>query len=139
MNTPDRLELLRAAARRAPCTAALGLTLVEAGEGTCRILARHDPAFDGLVPGFHGGMQAAVADCVAWYAIATVTGPEEPLVTTDLSIRYLSPAIGDLTLTGRVIKLGKTLCPVAIEAFDTAGKLVACGTVTYLRLGSFQK
>lgn len=139
MTTPDRVELLRAAARRAPCTSSLGLTLIEAGEGTCRILAKHDSAFDGLAPGFHGGMQAAVADCVAWYAIATLTGPEEPLVTTDLTIRYLSPAMGDLTFTGRVIKLGKTLCPAAIEAFDAAGKLVTVGTVTYLRLNSFQR
>lgn len=138
MDNPDRLNSLRAVADRAPCMASLGLTLLDTGEGSCRFLARHDPAFDGVLPGFHGGVQAAVADCVAWYAIATLIGTDEPLVTTDLTFRYLAPANGDLTMTGRVIKLGKTLCPVAIETFDAAGKLVSCGTVTYLRLNSFE-
>lgn len=135
----EHLEKLRRIASRAPCLESLGLALLDAGNGECRVNARHDPAFNGLLPGFHGGMQAAAADCVAWYAIATLIDPEEPLVTTDLTFRYLAPAQGDLTLTGRVIKLGKSLCPVAIEAFDAAGALVGCGTVTYMRLSAFPR
>lgn len=129
----DRLAAILDRARRAPCVAALGLTLVEFSPGFCRLTARHDPRFDGVLPGFHGGMMANVADCVAWFAIVTQIGPDETLLTTDMAIRYLAPCMTDATATGRVIKLGRTLCPVAIELFDAAGKQVACGQVTYIR------
>jgi len=130
----DLAETLRAAASRAPCIASLGLSLESAEPGACTIRARHDPRFDGLLPGFHGGMMAAVADCVAWYAIATRIGPRERLVTTDLSLRYLNPCQTDLLAKGRVIKLGRTLCPVQIDLFDLEQQPVATGIVTYLRV-----
>lgn len=131
-----RLSEIRAACDKAPCIDALGLSLIEADAGSCRLKARKDPRFDALLPGFHGGMLAMVADCAAWFAIVTQTGPAEPLVTTDMQMRYLAPCLGDVTVAARVIKLGKTLCPVAFEMFDPAGALVACGQVTYIRLSS---
>ncbi len=136
MIDPQRLSEILAACRRAPCIESLGLELIECAEGYCKLTARHDPRFDGLLPGFHGGMLANVADCAAWFAIVTQTGPAEPLVTTDLNVRYLSACLGDVTATGRVIKLGRTLCPVSVELFDPAGQLVACGIVTYIRLAA---
>lgn len=131
---PGLLSAIRQTCDRAPCIAALGLELVAARPGFARVHARHDPRFDGVLAGFHGGMMANVADCVAWFAIVTQTGPLERLVTTDLDMRYLSPCLTDLVAVGRVIKLGRTLCPVALELFDTAQKLVAVGQVTYMRL-----
>ncbi len=122
--------------RSAPCVAALGLRVVDFDEGFCRLTARHDPAFDGLLPGFHGGMLANVCDCAAWFAIATQTGPDEKLVTTDLHVRYLNPCMGDVTVAARVIKFGRTLCPVSVELFDAGGQLVAVGDVTYIRVAN---
>lgn len=131
-----RLSEISAACAQAPCIESLGLSAIDADAGSCRLRARHDPRFNGLLPGFHGGMLAMVADCAAWFAIVTQTGPTEPLVTTDMQMRYLAPCLGDVTVAARVIKLGKTLCPVAFEMFDPAGVLVACGQVTYMRLSS---
>jgi len=34
----------------------------------------------------------------------------------------------------RVIKLGRLMCPVAVDLFDTASKLVAVAQVNYMRL-----
>lgn len=128
-------ERIRAACRQAPCIESLRIDLLELSAGSCRILAGYDPAFDGLNRGFfHGGMLAAVADCVAWAAIVTQTGPEERMVTTDVHLRYLNPCAGAATFTGRVIKLGRTLCPVHVDAFDPAGQHVLTGQVTYLRI-----
>jgi len=133
---PRRVDAIQAKCELAPCIGALGLRLVECDEGYCKVTARHDARFDGLLPGFHGGMLANVADCAAWFAIVTQIGPDEPLVTTDMQIRYLRPCLGDVTVAARVIKLGRTLCPVAIDMHDGDGVHVACGQVTYIRVAA---
>lgn len=134
MLDPARLAEIEAACRRAPCIASMGFRLLAAEPGICRLTAAKDARFDGLLPGFHGGMLAMAADCAAWYAIVTQTGPAEPLVTTDLFLRYLNPCLTDATVAARVIKLGKTLCPVQVDLFDAAGVAVATGVVTYMRV-----
>ncbi|MBL8879499.1 MAG: PaaI family thioesterase [Phycisphaerales bacterium] len=136
MIPPQRIAAIIAKAQTAPCIDAVGIDLLEFDEGFIKLTARHDPRFNGVLPGFHGGMLAMVADCVAWFAIVTQTGPDEPLVTTDLDVRYLNPCMGDVTAEGRVIKLGKTLCPVEVRMSDAADKLVAIATVTYIRVGN---
>lgn len=140
MNTLDRgkLEQILAACKRAPCIASLGLDLLEAGDGFCRIAAPIDPRFAGLLPGFHGGMLAMVADCVAWFAIVTRIGPAEPIVTTDLDMRYLAPCLTGVMAEARVIKFGRTLCPVSLEMTDDGGRIVACGMVTYMRVSNLK-
>ncbi len=127
---------IRAKIRHAPCIDSLGIQLLEFAAGTCRISARRDPAFDGVQPGFHGGLLATVADCAAWFAIVTQTGPDEPLVTTDLHVRYLNPCLSDVIAAARVIKLGRTLCPVSVELCDLQGKSVAVASVTYIRVAN---
>lgn len=136
MLTKTQVETIHARAALAPCIAAGGIEVQELEPGLVKLTARHDPRFNGVLPGFHGGMLAFVADCAAWYAIVTQTGPDEPLLTTDMHVRYLAPCLGDVTAVGRLIKLGKTLCPVSIEMFDPAGKPVAVAQVTYIRLGA---
>lgn len=134
---PIRVHEILDAAKSAPCIDALGISFQEFGPGHCKLTARHDPRFNGLLPGFHGGMLAMVADCVAWFTIVTLTGPREPLLTTDLNTRYLSPCAGDVTAVGRLIKLGRTLCPVAIDLYEAGGKHVAHAIVTYMRMTAF--
>ncbi len=134
MIDPQRLRQIVERTRDIPCVRSLGLQVLEADEGYCKISAIHDRNYDGIPGTFHGGMLANVADCVAWFAIATCVGPDEPMVTTDLAVRYVNPCIGDVTASGRVIKIGRTLCPVAVEIFDAAGTLVVAANVCYMRL-----
>lgn len=131
-----RVNELRQRAGQIACVRAFGLTLVEFDEGFCRLRARHIREFDGVYPYFHGGMLATVADCAAWFAIATQTGPDEPMVTSDLTIHYLRPCQGDATAEARVIKLGKRLCPTRVDLHDPEGLLVATATVTYMRIAA---
>ena len=60
--------------------------------------------------------------------------PDELLTTTDMTIRFLAPCLTDVTAHATVIKLGKSLCPVAVDLFDTGGTKVAVAQVTYMRL-----
>lgn len=136
MLSPERIEQVLSKSQLAPCIGSLGIDVLTLDDGFCKLTACHDPAFNGVLAGFHGGMLAMVADCAAWFAIVTETGADEPLVTTDLFIRYLSPCMGDVTAIAKVIKLGRTLCPVSVEMFDSAGKQVALAVVTYARIAT---
>lgn len=136
MLTPERIQQVLSKSSLAPCIASLGIDVLTLDNGYCKLTARHLPEFNGVLSGFHGGMLAMVADCAAWFAIVTETGPNEPLVTTDLFIRYLAPCMGDVTAESRAVKIGRTLCPVSVELFDPAGKQVALAVVTYARIAS---
>jgi len=65
----------------------------------------------------------------------TITGPDEPLTTTDFSIRFLAPCLTDVTARAQVIKVGKTLCPVGVDLYDAEDRQVAVAQVAYIRLG----
>ena len=131
----ELLDHIRRYAADIPCVRALQLEPLELSPGIARIRARNNPAWNGLRPGVHGGVLSYIADCVAWFAIVAREGPEIPLVTTDLALRYLGPCRTDEVIaTGRVIKFGRTLCPVAVELSDADGVVSAVGQVCYMRL-----
>jgi uncharacterized protein (TIGR00369 family) len=81
-----------------------------------------------------GGLLMTIADSIACFAVMTLTGPDEPMTTTDMNIRFLAACRTDVTADARVIKLGRTLCPVAVDLFDADGVHVAVAQVTYMRL-----
>ena len=120
--------------RRIPIVDTLGIRIEEFSEGYCKAVVPHDVRYDGVFESFHGGLLMTVADSVACFAIMTQTGPDEPLTTTDMNIRFLAPCLTEVTAVARVIKLGRTLCPAAIELFDAKGVQVAVAQVTYMRL-----
>ena len=120
--------------RKSPIVETLGFRFDEWGDGTCKATVPHDRRFDGVYESFHGGLLMTAADSVACFAIMTRTGPDQALTTTDMNIRFLAPCLTDVTVVARVIKLGRTLCPVHVELFDAKGVLVAVAQVTYIRL-----
>ena len=91
--------------------------------------------YDGIFASLHGGILMTLADSTAAFAILTLTGPEERLTTIDMNIRFLAPCLTEATAVARVIKLGRTLCPCAVEISDADGKPVAVAQVGYMRLG----
>lgn len=142
-NDTGTREALGAAAREAilermkriPIFHTLAFRVDELGEGSCRATVPYDRRYDGVFESFHGGLLMTVADSVACFAVMTRTGPDEPMTTTDMNIRFLAPCRSDLTADARLIKFGRSLCPVAVDLFDAAGVRVAVAQVTYLRLG----
>ena len=51
-----------------------------------------------------------------------------------MNIRFVAPCLSDVTAKARVIKFGKTMCPVAVELFDDMNKMVAVAQVNYILL-----
>jgi uncharacterized protein (TIGR00369 family) len=120
--------------RRIPIFDTLKFRIDDLGDGWCRATVPYDRKYDGVFDSFHGGLLMTVADSIACFAIMTRTGPDEPMTTTDMNIRFLAPCRTDLTAEAKVIKLGRTMCPVAVELFDAQGVMVAVAQVSYLRL-----
>lgn len=130
----SRREAILQRIRKIPIFETLGFQVGELGEGFCRATVPYARKYDGVFESFHGGLLMTIADSVACFAVMTHTGPDEPMTTTDMNIRFLAPCRSDVTAEARVIKLGRTLCPLAIDLFDAAGVQVAVAQVTYIRL-----
>jgi uncharacterized protein (TIGR00369 family) len=119
---------------RIPIVATLGIEIVRFGDGTCESRVPRSRNYDGVFESFHGGLLMTVADSTACFAILTRTGPDTRLTTTDMNIRFLAACLTDVIAKARVIKFGRTLCPVAVDLFDTTGRQVALAQVTYMLL-----
>ena len=78
----------------------------------------------------HGGVLAALIDLAADWAMVKKTGRGVP--TIDMRVDYHSPALpGDLTLRGKVVRMGGQFSCAEAQIFDAQGKLLASGRGTY--------
>ena len=79
----------------------------------------------------HGGILAAIIDVAADYAIAAQLG--RPVPTIDMRVDYHAVAMpGDLTIKGKIVRMGSQFSCAEAQVFDAQGKLLASGRGTYL-------
>lgn len=114
--------------------ATLQMEVLAFDEGYCEMKVPRQKIYDGVFESFHGGILMTIADSVACFAILTQTDVEQIMTTTDMNIRFLAPCLSDVVAKARVIKLGRTMCPVAVDLFDAGGKHVAVAQVNYMLL-----
>jgi uncharacterized protein (TIGR00369 family) len=117
-----------------PIVGTLGIRIDALESGVCRASVARDVRYDGVYASLHGGLLMTIADSIACFAIMTLTGPDQTMTTTDMNIRFLAPCRSDVRAVARVIKRGRTLCPVAIDLHDAGGVPVAVAQVTYILL-----
>ena len=127
-------KVLLARISRIPIVETLRLEILKFGDGYCEARVPRERKYDGVFESFHGGLLMTLADSTACFAILTLTGPDTRLTTTDMNIRFLAPCLTDVTAKARVIKFGRTLCPVAVDLFDAKGQQVAVAQVNYMLL-----
>ena len=113
-----------------------GNRCIEVGER--HAVARHEVQPDGIRPGgfVSGPTMFAMADAALWYALFGAVGIEPMAMTSELSIRFLRPAVGtalhgraDLHQVGRRNVVGT----IVLWMDDRADKPVAVGQGTYTR------
>ncbi len=136
MFDPSRADAILARIKHIPIVETLRIRIDEFDEGYCKATVPYERKYDGIFESFHGGLLMTVADSIACFTIMTRIGPDEPLTTTDMNIRFLAPCRTDVTAVARLIKPGKILCPVSVDLFDQNGVQVAVAQVTYIRLNS---
>lgn len=110
----------------------LGAHPVEAREGFVRVACNIDPGHANLIGLVHGGVTAALIDMAGGAAVMTLLKPGQTLVTTDLTVRFLTAARSDtarLDATGTVTWRDDRKAVVATEVCTDTGVVVAQGTV----------
>jgi uncharacterized protein (TIGR00369 family) len=127
--TPDRVQELVA---RAPYHKWLGLKVVAVHDDGIELTAtwREEWVVNPDRRYTHGGVLAALVDLGADWAMVKKLGRGVP--TIDLRVDYHSPALpGDLTVRGKVVRLGNQFSTAEAHVHDAQGKLVASGRGTY--------
>jgi acyl-CoA thioesterase len=132
---PDLKQRILDRISQIPIFSTLEMDVGQVGEGYFEVTIPRRVKWDGIFQSLHGGILMTLADSTAAFAILTLTGPDEPMTTTDMNIRFLAPCLSPATAKAKVIKLGRTMCPVSVEIFDAQGALVAVAQVNYMRLG----
>lgn len=112
----------------------LGFSNTRIGVGWLETMVARNPDHDGIFDSFHGGLMMTAADSAAAVISLTVWGAESRITTTDMNIRFLSPARSDVKLFVQAVKQGRTLIPAIANFWRGDGELVAVAQVTYMRL-----
>ena len=139
MITPEKQSAILARIQKIPIFSTLRMGDVVLDAGVAEMTVPRQVIYDGVFESFHGGILMTVADSVACFAVLTQTPDEQVMTTTDMNIRFLAPCLSDVRAKARVIKFGRVMCPVAVELFDAAGKLVAVAQVNYMLLDKLPK
>ncbi|HEX5959520.1 MAG TPA: PaaI family thioesterase [Hyphomicrobiaceae bacterium] len=118
---------------RAPYHKWLGLKVVAIEDGAIELAAtwREEWVVSPERRYTHGGILAALIDLGADWAMVRKTGRGVP--TIDMRVDYHAAAMpGDLTVKGKVVRMGSQVSVAEARILDGQGKLLASGRGTYL-------
>lgn len=131
---PTGTDVIRDFIPQSPLVGHLGLELVELGDGVATMRAPFRDELATIGNTVHGGAIATLIDTCAM--AASWSGAEVPEnlrgSTVGLTINFLAPAAGeDVEARARVVRRGRRLVTVEVDASTPEGKLVAKALVTY--------
>lgn len=128
----EDLARLRETFTRVPYVGLLGLEFVRAERGAATFaldVRRELTRMGGIL---HGGAVVSLLDTAAAFAVHTVIEPDARTVTVDLTVHFLRPASdGRIEATARVLRRGRRVCILSVEARDGSAEIIATSTMTY--------
>ncbi len=130
-----------------PFNKLLGLTILDMGDSDCRIALSMRPELVGnfMKQILHGGVTASVIDLVGGFTVF-VEGSKHGLHlpwqermkmfastgTIDMRVDYLEGGAGPrFEFSGKIVRLGRRISSVRVDAFDHKGTLFATGSTVY--------
>ncbi|MEO5706417.1 MAG: PaaI family thioesterase [Alteraurantiacibacter sp.] len=131
-------ELLRARMVDVPAQGMaqmLGMDVAHVGEGEVTLTAVPSRAFYNLMGVVHGGFAATLLDSACGLAAVAATREPSRCLTLEIKVAYhaaLTEATGMVTVTGKVLKIGRRTAFTEARLEDAAGKLYASATSTLL-------
>jgi uncharacterized protein (TIGR00369 family) len=133
-NEQTRMALVKAFIPHSPHAAALGIRIaqIETDRALLEMPFKEELVTMGDV--VHGGAISTLIDTAATVAAwATDEVPESPSgATVSLSVNFVSAArAADLAADARVLRRGRKLSFVEVQARDEGGALIANGIATY--------
>ena len=115
---------------RAPLKTAFGMTISYNERHEAVFEMPYNPHFDHTMGGIFGGVIASMLDNAGWFTAAAQT--DYWVSTANLNIQILEPAAKTLIRSiGHLVRSGKSLIVVNVEAHSEAGSLIAMGTGTF--------
>ena len=130
----EELAPIRETFAQVPYARLLGMEFVSASRGAAvyRLTVREElTRMRGIL---HGGAVASLMDTAAAFAVHTVLAPGEWTVTVDLTLHFLRPASsGAVEAHARVVRNGRRLVTLTIEAKDQSERLIAIASTTYAK------
>ena len=128
----DELTRLREAFARVPYARLLGLEFVGAERGTARFAVDVREELTRMGGILHGGAIVSLLDSAAAFAVLTLLDPGTNTVTVDFTVHFLRPvSAGRIEARARVLRRGRRVAILSVEATDQNGVLVATATTTY--------
>jgi uncharacterized protein (TIGR00369 family) len=138
-NTLTGVEYLRAMARgdapSPPLSLLLGFKLEDIEEGKVTITVQPEEFHYSPLGVAHGGLAATLLDSSLGCAVQSVLPPAHAAPTLQLSINYVRPVTietGMLFCSGEVVHMGKRTATAEGRLTDSAGKLYAHATGTFM-------
>ena len=96
----------------------LGATLTHVSPGHTTIKAPIRPETCQQQGAAHAGLSFAIGDSAAGYAALTKVPEDQEVVTSEMKIHLLTPAIGDCLIAyGKVLRAGRRLLVVTAEVY----------------------
>lgn len=122
MTTPSIDLRVAASFARQSMMTSLQATLTHAHDGHCVICAPILPAFGQQHGAAHAGVAFSLGDSAAGYAALTQMPEGAEVMTAEMKINLLSPALGDrLEAVGEVMRAGRRLIIVRAEVVALSG------------------
>ena len=119
-------------ARHIPFIHLLGAELVRFEDGESEIALDVRDELHNSWHVAHGGVVMTLLDVAMARAARTAPGRDGgPVVTVEMSSRFLRPGSGPLTARGHVLHAGRSLCSCQAELRDAEGRLVASAAGTF--------
>lgn len=122
---PEHVSKVLALVNQSPYLQLLNMEVQEISAGHSLVVVtlerKHLNAFGGI----HGGAYASMVDTAAWWALYCDVEEDTGFTTLDLTVDNVRAADrGTITIEGRVIKRGRSICLTEAEARDEQGRLL---------------
>ncbi|GAB4252922.1 MULTISPECIES: PaaI family thioesterase [Deferrisoma] len=113
----------------------LGFELLEVTAETAEMAVTVEARHGNYLGGLHGGVLAALVDTVAFFPGRLLPSGLK-LTTEGLEVHFMRPAGPGARITARaeILRLGRRVATVQVQARDQAGSLLAHAVVTLLTL-----
>jgi uncharacterized protein (TIGR00369 family) len=114
---------------RGPYFELLSMKVVELGVGYSKVEARLENKHLNPFGMIHGGVYSSMLDTAAYWSAYCELDEDAGYTSLDVSVNNLSMLNdGIITVEGRSIKIGKSICVTEATAKDASGRLLAQGT-----------
>lgn len=126
---PQHVKAVISAINDGPFFKHMSMRVTEIGVGYAVVVIEIGKEHMNPFGGLHGGAIASAIDTAAYWSAYCELPEENGLVTIDLKVDFLAPVSDEMiTIEGRSIKAGKTICLTEAKMSDRNGRILAHGT-----------